>query len=256
MNSKTVRKVRKILISYCFVGGAVVGFYGNAYGHVRGMLRAGLPSSARPLPANVLAQLRGRFEASNSIVYFGLEMQSHWVDGSGNGVTVGTDISLSLKGADPLVINSYAQNTGSGIKKKTTQNRQITGDPLASVSGVGQSIQVVGDNNTIRNVSAVNVASGATRLSAVDGQKDVTDRSGAATGQVRIINNTVSLGIHVPGQGFVQQTLGAQGLAQSAQVLSDANNVLNQMSLSVGLRAVKGISGVQLNELLLSLHGL
>jgi len=66
----------------------------------------------------------------------------------------------------------------------------------------------------------------------------------------------VTVAINVPGQGIIQQTLGAQGLGQSAQVLSSANNILNQMSLSVGFARTGGFSAAQVGAILGTMKGL
>lgn len=257
MDGNVLRKNRRRWAQVCLVSGLTLGLSIGAQARLIDRADVGLPVGVQPLAARVLTHLRGRFETSNEIAYFGLEMLSHWVDGAGQGVTVGTNIGMSLNGSHPLSINSYSQNSGSGAFETTnTQHRTISGDPIDAVSGVGQSIQVAGDDNVVQNTSVVSVTSGGGAPTFTNGTGNLTDNADGATGQVTIINNTVVVGINVPGQGFVQQTLGAQGLAQSAQVLSDANNVLNQMSLSVGLSAVKGISGVQLNQILASLHGL
>lgn len=257
MDGRALRRNRRRWLRTCAAGGLALGLCVGAQARPIDNARVGLPLGAQPLAAAVLTHLRGRFEANDEITYFGLEMLSHWIDGAGKGVTVGTNIALSLSGSHPLSINSYAQNSGSGVfENKSIPNRQISGNPLSSVSGVGQSIQVVGDDNTVQNDSIISVTTGSGTIAGSSGTVDVTDHAGGATGKVTVINDTVTVGINVPGQGFVQQTIGAQGLAQSAQVLSDANNILNQMSLDVGFNAVKGVSGIELNEILSSLHGL
>ncbi|HUW98234.1 MAG TPA: hypothetical protein VMV40_05240 [Acidiferrobacter sp.] len=239
--------------------GAFLGLSVPVHAGVVNALSVGLPATVRPLPASVLRTLRGGYEAGNAVVYFGLQMVSRWTQADGASMAVGTNVSLGLKDGPHLSVSSFEGGGGtSGFAVGNTPGRSISGNPTQGVSGIGQSIQTTGDNNVISNRAMVNVVSntGADAGGATTGPTNVVQTAGAALGSVTFRQNSVVVAINVTGQGLVQQTLGTQGLAQSAQVLSSANNILNQMVLSVGFSPITGLSGAHLQTILASMKGL
>ncbi len=211
----------------------------------------GLPHGMAPLPARVLAQLRGRYVNDNEITYFGLAMQSTWSDAAGT-VHVGTSIGFGLQGSRQVSITSYATE-GHGTTTPASGDRTISGVPLGAVAGVGQGIQVIGTGNAVHNAAAIDVVTG-TPPSPPPGPGGTPTVAGSAGG-VTITPDAVTVAIDLPGRGLAEQTLSAQGLMQSAQVLSDANTVTNQMTLTVGLQQVSHLSVGALTQILASLHG-
>lgn len=214
-----------------------------------------------PLPAHALSALRGRYVAPEGVVYFGLEIVSRWTQANGAGLSVGTNVNLGVdgNGRPHLSVGSFSAETtghgGSGAPGTGT----ISGNPISGVAGIGQAIQTTGDGNVIKNAAVINVASGSPQGSASSGVSDAQNlavRGGGGQGSVVFNPNSVVVAINVPGQGVISQTLGAQGLGQSAQVVSSANNILNQMSLSVGFAHTGGFSAAQVGAILGALKGI
>ncbi len=213
-----------------------------------------------PLSAQVLAGLRGRYVAPGGVVYFGLEIVSRWTQADGAGLSVGTNLALAVDGhgRPHLSVGSFSaetQGTGGASPKATGT---ITGNPIAGVDGIGQGIQTTGDGNVIRNAAAINVVAGGPTGSGLEssGVRNLAVAGGGGQGSVVFHPDSVTVAVNVPGQGLIEQTLGVQGLAQSAQVLSSANNILNQMSLSVGFAHTGGFSAAQVGTILGAMKGL
>ncbi len=214
-----------------------------------------------PLSARALSNLRGRYVASGGVVYFGLEIVSRWTQADGAGLSVGTNVNLGIdgEGHPHLSVNSFSHETGSNGGASSSGHGTITGNPIAGVSGIGQGIQTTGDGNVIQNAAVINVTSGAAGGSGPSGPSGTRNLSvvgGGGQGSVEFNANSVIVAVNVPGQGVIQQTLGAQGIGQSAQVLSSANNILNQMSLNVGFAKSGGFSAAQISTILGAMRGL
>ncbi len=221
----------------------------------------GLITDRIPLSAHALSALRGRYVASGGVVYFGLQMVSRWTQANGSSLAVGTTLGLGIDGGGRphLTLHSFstkAAGTGSPALQGTGA---IKGDPVAGVSGIGQGIQTTGNDNVIKNTAVISVGAAGSGFDAGSpggGPANLAVANADAQGQVVFNGDSVIVAVNVPGQGIIQQTLGAQGLAQTAQVLSSANNVMNQMSLSVGLARSGGFSAAQIGAILGTMKGL
>ncbi len=214
-----------------------------------------------PLSARALSGLRGRYVGSDGVVYFGLQMVSRWTQADGSSLAVGTTVGLGLDGGGRphLTVNSFSTKAAGTGGTVTGGTGTIQGDPVAGVSGIGQGIQTTGNDNVIKNVAVINVGTsgpGFDAGSAAGGPANLAVANGDAQGSVAFNGNSVIVAVNVPGQGVIQQTLGVQGLGQSAQVLSSANNVLNQMSLSVGFAHSGVFSAAQIGAILGTMKGL
>ncbi len=221
----------------------------------------GLITGQAPLSARALSALRGRYVAPEGVVYFGLQIISRWTQANGSGLSVGTNVSLGVDGhGNPhLSVGSFSTETGGAGGAGSPGTGAINGDPISGVSGIGQGIQTTGDGNVIKNAAVIDVTAvgpDGPPPSGPSGPRNLSVRGGGGQGRIAFGPDSVIVAIDVPGQGVIQQTLGPQGLGQSAQVLSSANNVLNQMSLSVGLARTDGFSAAQLGAILGAMKGL
>ena len=221
----------------------------------------GLIAGHAPLSAHALSGLRGRYVAPAGVVYFGLQIVSRWTQANGAGLSVGTNVNLGVDGhGHPhLSVGSFSTETNGHGAAGSAGTGTITGNPISGVAGIGQGIQTTGDGNVIKNAAVINVAAGAPDGSpppGSSGAQDLAVTGAGGRGSVVFNPNSVTVAINVPGQGIIQQTLGAQGLGQSAQVLSSANNILNQMSLSVGFARTGGFSAAQVGAILGTMKGL
>ncbi len=220
------------------------------------------PITARPpLSARALSGLRGRYVGSDGVVYFGLQMVSRWTQADGSSLAVGTTLGLGLDsgGRPQLAVNSFSTKTAGTGEPAPQGTGTIQGNPIAGVSGVGQGIQTTGNDNVIKNSAVINVGPagpGYEMGGAAVGSANIAVANGAARGRVAFNGDSVIVAVNVPGQGLIQQTLGTQGLGQSAQVLSSANNVLNQMTLSVGFARPGVFSAAQIGAILGTMKGL
>ena len=214
-----------------------------------------------PLSARALSGLRGRCVAPEGVVYFGLQIVSRWTQANGSGLAVGTNVSLGVDGhGHPhLSVGSFSTESSGTGGASSPGTGTITGNPISGVAGIGQGIQTTGDGNVIRNTAVINVAAGGpdgSPSSESSGPQNLSVTGAGGHGSIVFNPNSVVVAINVPGQGVISQTLGAQGLGQSAQVLSSANNVLNQMSLSVGFAHAGGFSAAQVGAILGAMKGL
>jgi hypothetical protein len=213
----------------------------------------GLSRGASRLSVNALAQIRGRYVSGSEVTYFGLAMTSQWTDAAGS-ATVGTQLVLNLQGRHRLSLSTYGsrQGTVDGSVQGGSGYRSV--GPLASVSGVAQSVQLMGRRNVVNNSAAIDIVPTSQTASLVSTPTRV-GRLRSGDGRVVIGANSVSVGMQLPGRGSVAQTLSTQGLMQNAQVVSSANTVLNQMILTVGLKSVSGVSNLAVGQVLASLRG-
>ncbi|MHB1512984.1 MAG: hypothetical protein ACYCTF_06665 [Acidiferrobacter sp.] len=214
-----------------------------------------------PLSARALSGLRGRYVGSDGVVYFGLQMVSRWTQADGSSLAVGTTLGLGLDsgGRPQLAVHSFSTKTAGTGKSAAQGTGTIQGNPIAGVSGIGQGIQTTGNDNVIKNFAVINVGAAGPGYEiggAAGGSANIAAANGDAQGRVAFNGDSVIVAVNVPGQGVIQQTLGAQGLGQSAQVLSSANNVLNQMSLSVGFAHSGVFSAAQIGAILGTMKGL
>lgn len=220
------------------------------------------PITARtPLSVHALSALRGRYVASGGVVYFGLQMVSRWTQADGSSLAVGTTLGLGIDGGGQphLSVHSFSTKTAGTGSPASQGMGTIKGDPVAGVSGIGQGIQTTGNDNVIKNAAVISVGTARPGLDGGlpgGGPTNLAVANGDAQGRVVFNGDSVIVAVNVPGQGLIQQTLGAQGLGQTAQVLSSANNVMNQMSLSVGLARPGAFSAAQVGAILGTMKGL
>src|SRR5690554_1215467 len=62
-----------------------------------------LRNDFRPLAAEELAELRGRYVQGNSVLLFGMEMSTVWKSPSGDTFTTSANLQVDLSGATPNV---------------------------------------------------------------------------------------------------------------------------------------------------------
>ncbi|OBS08112.1 hypothetical protein Thpro_022362 [Acidihalobacter prosperus] len=187
-----------------------------------------------------LAGIRGKYVDGANVVYFGLQMVSSWQTGQGDSMTVGTDIGIgTVQGRPSVTFASWSKERGGFESATQPGNRTASGSLAGHGQGVTQGIQVAGDGNQVSNQADVQVGpSGAITPLAASGpgviEPNLVVVKGGAVGTVSVGGNGVSLGITLPGFGSVNQQLGVGGISQNAQVVSNANQVTNQLLMRVG----------------------
>lgn len=190
------------------------------------------------------------------IVYFGISMSSRWTVGSGDGVAVGTNIGIDVA-TRTLSISNWSSVSGAGLPSPAPGTSSISGAPPvgSTSSGVGQSIQVAGNGNSIINEAYVEYGTASVPLPSsanANGCGSVCAAYANATG--------AGVTITAP-QGVVAQSIGANGILQTAQIWSDFNAVTNQMAINVQAgrstsAGITGLTSMQIGQLLPSVTGL
>ncbi|TAN08342.1 MAG: hypothetical protein EPN38_02335 [Rhodanobacteraceae bacterium] len=210
---------------------------------------ASAPSPLQLIPDPELSAMRGRFMLGNSTVaYFGVSMTSSWITTSGQalngGVTLGMNFSDGGTGAPQITFTptmNIVRGTPALPGNADTATRSVDGAGLANVNGLMQGIQVAGDGNRARNVTALKVTHGqagpaanhstansapfATQLSADDAQVAIT--FDPARG--------LSLSLGVKDQGLVSQWIRSGSVGQLVQLTADGQSVQNQLQLDLVL---------------------
>ena len=211
---------------------------------------------AAPLPGTIvsdarLATLRGKYVPSENsaaglagaVVYFGLDMTTKWTTSGPGGNAYAANMHVSFDLSNPQVPKVDIVTTSSQRAAPTSTldaNPAIPNTPGtidgaagSGASGFLQAIQIAGNGNAVSNGASIAVSS-------VTPSFVVTDpiTGGTPCSACTFSTSPANLGVTIalPGGNAASQTLGASGLAQTAQVTSDANSVVNQLHLALGLR--------------------
>ncbi len=194
-------------------------------------------------PASVVAKQTttplGDISGSGQVTYFGLQMVSTWNvpagGGATQGVAVGANLGIDLQHGTVSATTWSASNNG-GLPAPGPNQNTVNGAPPIenNTTGVGQSIQVAGNGNTLNNGASVQIGRDVPTASA----PPTTNTCGSAC-SANIANNAVQVAI-TTAQGVVQQTVDANGIMQSIQVRSDLNAIQNQLGIQVQLAPSSG----------------
>jgi hypothetical protein len=189
------------------------------------------------------------------VAYFGISLVSSWSAGSGAnapGVTVGANI-----GVDPnshgVTTSTWSTSTNGGLPAAAgNTGNSVTGTPpLENISGgIGQSIQVAGNGNTVNNSATINIGVSAPGQTAAP-----TSNTCGSDCTATINGNGVAIAISTQ-QGIVSQTVGANGVMQSVQIASDLNTITNQMAMQVRLAPVAPLNPSGIVFILQTLNGI
>lgn len=220
-----------------------------------------------------LAEMRGRFVSGNQVLFFGVEMYTRWMTGSGEtytgGLRLGIDRGRNLFTPTVTIMriaDAQSQRGWRGPEQEISGGEvpppAINLGGLNEVKGVSQVVQVTGDANSAHNDIEVTVrpydAPPATNASAdnTPGSQTLADGSGA-TVTTTVANNSIGVTISVPGQGTATQMInGLSGLRQLAQISGDANRVLSTLNMTVGVGALPSAMSVNLGAVLQTIRGL
>ena len=204
------------------------------------LLFSGAVAAANPaivaLSDPQLAEMRGRFVASdNRVMYFGVEMISHWQTTGGAmtaGLTVGIDRSRQL----PHVTFQPTVAIEGTPKVDQSGEHRVAGASDAGSRGVRQQIQVAGNDNRATNGLDVRIDPQARGQSGGEGSYRVeVSRDGAVvasglTGQGQQAGVSMRLGNSQVFQGFQ-----AGAATQLIQLAGNHQVVNNQLRLMVGI---------------------
>ncbi len=239
----------------------------------------GVFANAVELDDSELEQMRGKFVSTGQISYFGLEMQTQWQTGSGDVLSAGMKMDVSLPNAGnskPVVNLSPTVSIVTASDKVDEPDFKIPVQPgltpgsdlkissngLNNVVGVVQSIQAGGDENQINNsiemdvviesTSSNNTTSEALSLMPFFAQETTEDGSLALAGANE---NSIQVYTYVPNQGeIIQRISGANAaggqIMQSARVIGNQHRIVNTMTITANFSAAS--RSVNNNSMLLN----
>jgi hypothetical protein len=181
------------------------------------------------------------------VVYFGVQMVSQWQTGSGtdlNSAQVGAALGINLQNGT-MTQGTWSQSQGAGLAAIPPATDSVNGGGLTNISsGIGQSIQVAGNANSVANQTDIAISTAAPAALMIP----VLNTCGAPCSAV-IDPNTMSVAITQPG-GVVSQTINANGILQSARIAGDVNQIMNTMHVQVQVAPSAGLNAAQLTSLL------
>lgn len=216
-----------------------------------------------------LSDMRGRYVGTGEILYFGVEIYTQWQTQDGRTLNAGLNMTVDSQLRPTITIvtqNTSPQGGVSASQAAAGQNSVSISGGIGNVSGIGQSIQIGGDGNSIKNdlnmnidlhASSSPIKSAAANGIALNGAGSTVIDGNNTTTTVTLSGNTLSMAINVPGQGQVMQQLkSGSGFLQSAQIGGDLNRIHNTININAGLSNPAGISAGGLQSSLDSLRGL
>lgn len=220
-------------------------------------LAVGTPGSQLLSPMPVAAAT-GRSPLSNltgsgSVTYFGIAMVSTWtLKGAASPTqdSVGLNVGIDLQ-SKSVSIQSWSAGSGGGIPGAPSGDSVSGNAPLTNISsGVGQSIQIAGNGNTASNEATVTYGNAAPGLTPVP----VINTCGAQC-STAVGNNAFSVSIVTP-RGTVSQMVGSGTIGQSVQAWGDANQITNQLGITVHSQPVSPLTGTGMSTILTTLIGI
>jgi hypothetical protein len=230
---------------------------------------AALSSQMTELSDQTLSQLRGKFIAPGEIMYFGVEMVTHWQASTGELVTASANLGVDFSNAEPQIgfvpTITVQQNGGSATAPSSTQNTAVAsgGAGLDNVTGVVQNIQVAGVSNGINNTIGLTVEASSTpttnNLPSVTGPQTASQITpNGSTASVDLSSNRIGVAVTVPDQGrAIQQirntTAGGQ-VQQSVQVGGNLNQIRNRINLNVQMNPLSSNLSSSASDLLSSVR--
>ncbi|MHB1552047.1 MAG: hypothetical protein ACYCX6_12750 [Vulcanimicrobiaceae bacterium] len=185
-----------------------------------------------------------------SVVYFGVQMTSTWQAPSG-GVAVGLNLGINVQ-TDSVTISTWSSSNNGGLPAGPATGNSVNGAPPVSgiSNGVGQSIQVAGDGNTVVNDAGLVVTQ-----SAPDSVITPTTTTCGSTCTTTIGANSVTIAI-ATAQGTVSQSIGPDGVLQTVQLNGNSNQIESDLNMQaqVAPSTASGIGNIL--PILQSLNGL
>jgi hypothetical protein len=180
--------------------------------------------------------------SGGQVVYFGLQVVSSWqvpTAGGPAGVAAGATIGVDLKTGTPTV-TTWTTSTNNGLPATPDTGATIDGAPPANsvVNGVGQSVQVAGNGNSVSNAATVQVGQVVPVL--VPGPGSNAPPCGSQC-SVTFDNTGLHVSITTP-HGAISQAVGQNGITQTVQVASDFNQISNQLGINVQMAPASSFS--------------
>ncbi|MDE3022596.1 MAG: hypothetical protein KGI54_12155 [Pseudomonadota bacterium] len=193
--------------------------------------------NAKELPDSILSNLRGKYVADNSIMYFGVSMITNWQNGNLN---ISAGIQLSVNAQLQPTLDIITSDNGGVAPTSGTNQVSINGTGLGHITGTGQVIQIGGNGNSVTNdinmnlVNSGNLNNGMNLTSLQPGVHEIQLTGANAT--VSVLNDNLMLGVSVAGQGQVMQKISPGSITQSAQIGGDFNSIGNNINIEAAIQ--------------------
>lgn len=187
------------------------------------------------------------------VTYFGIQMVSSWSVQDGaltQGVSVGSTIGVDAS-TKTVTISNWSSSTNGGLPTLNHGGNSYSGTPPANnvVGGVGQSIQVAGnDNDVVNSATLVVSANGPPSIVIVP-----TTTTCGSVCTTTVGADSVDIAIST-GAGVASQRIGPGGITQSVQLAGNGNAILNSMQLNAQIAASKGFSAASLLPILQTMN--
>lgn len=227
----------------------------NPLADITRSLPAAAPSAAR---TNVVSGLTdaGLLAGGGQVVYFGIELVSQWQSTGQNQGRLSAGAALGVNLGDPqrpqLSGVQWTSAQGESMPGSTANGNTVNGAPLANLGGgIGQSIQVAGNGNAVVNQAQIDIGSSPPTLPVP------TPNGNPCTPACNTTMGASGMGVSitVPG-GTIAQTVGPNGILQSAQIRSDLNQITNSLIMRVQVAPASGLNVGQLSTVLQGMQGL
>lgn len=226
------------------------------------LLLAGAPAVAAPpasapartplseIPDAELGDMRGRYVVGNDLVaWFGVTMTSVWQTASGQTLqgTLQLGMDFSAGGTPTLSFEPTVSITAADAPLPTaTAGASVDASGLANVSGLVQSVQVAGDDNAVRNVTALRVREGAAPPPPT--AQDATSRTASAAGMqasAGVVDGVAQVRLQVDGQGLTTQWLRSGSAGQSVQLAASGQQIHNQLQIDLVRQSLPATANLQ-----------
>jgi hypothetical protein len=222
---------------------------------------SGLEGLGKPISDDALGNMRGKFVAPNGISYFGIVMSSSWQ--GADGITTAATLLFSIEFAaaasgghvTPQLMISWSRecpdcgddsmdvtSANSGYVALTSNGGAIPIGSLNTATGVVQTQQIAGSDNSSRNVMAIQIVPAGTLtydttgMTALTGKGDTEHFDDGDTLQFSYSDHQLGLSMTDQG-GALQQSVNGN-IGQIAQnVLISGNDIIanNSMGLMIGI---------------------
>lgn len=232
---------------------------------------SGLEGRGRVISDGELADQRGKFVTSDSVRFFGIQMQTRWVDQNGlvTAATLLFTVNFATETGDigaavPILMAGYVRDNEQGTGLVPGSATSVAAGDFATGSGALQTLQIAGSNNNVQNDMHVAILPagdlapvGTDGLSPIGASQDVLFGDGD---QIQFMVSPGELGMMLTGGGddrSLQSFGGADGRAtQQAYIGSDGNNLHNDMNVIVGVEPSATPGSISIQNSLMSLQGL
>lgn len=194
-----------------------------------------------------LAQMRGKFLASNNrVMYFGVEMVSHWQTTSGT-MTAGLNMGIDRSQGHPEVTFQPTVAIDGSPRTQTSGSHFVASGATNDSRGVRQQIQVAGNDNRANNSMEVVIqpyhGNGSTASGAPANYQVAVSRGGAVVASgLSASGRTAGVSMQL-GNSLIHQRLQGGNTSQVIQLAGNQQAVHNQLRLLVGMDPSRSSAG-------------